>query len=80
MVKGWRSKAACRGMDGDLFFPEGGPPSDLVKLACDSCPVKADCLEEAIETRELRGIWAGTTGRERQRIWRRRDKERGNVA
>jgi WhiB family redox-sensing transcriptional regulator len=36
---------------------------------CDTCPVKAECLAYALDRKILHGIWAGTSGRARARIW-----------
>lgn len=40
----WMTKAACPGLDGDVFFggPRGGRPATR-RLPCSSCPVRADC-------------------------------------
>lgn len=40
------------------------------KEICFRCPVLEDCYEFAMDNREEFGIWGGTTGRERRRIWR----------
>jgi hypothetical protein len=34
------------------------------------CPVQAECLVFALRTRQLHGIWGGTTERERYQLWR----------
>jgi hypothetical protein len=43
------------------------------KAICNVCPVYATCLRTALgvegENREEYGIWAGTSGRTRKRIW-----------
>lgn len=43
------------------------------KAICAQCPVFRTCLETALglqgENREEYGIWAGTSGRTRKRIW-----------
>ena len=38
---------------------------------CRGCPVSAECLEWALETRVRYGIWGGTTERERRRMLRK---------
>jgi len=74
----WHTRAACQGWPERLFFgaedPEVRPPITMneVKQArkvCDSCPVFTQCLTHALTKREEFGIWAGTTGRTRKRIW-----------
>lgn len=68
----WWDRAACRGHDGDLWFPEKSTPRPRIKIAveiCNACPVRQDCLEFALaEPPEVHGIWAGRTQRELQKI------------
>lgn len=56
----------------EIFFPEDFPEYQVRQIAiatakrlCKSCPIKADCLEYAIETNQRYGIWAGTTATDR---------------
>ena len=66
--------ALCRQHSSNLFFP---PPTfekkdDRVKrefkakAVCESCPVKIDCLDEALIISEPFGIWGGMTENERK--------------
>ena len=71
----WRTRAACRGMDTDMFFPERGDGAavDAAKAVCGACPVAADCLDEAINLPDgwgAFGIWGGTSGRQRRILLR----------
>ena len=56
----WRSRAACRHTDPDLFFPdrEGADISAAVAI-CAVCPVRVDCHKFAEATNQRYGIWAG---------------------
>jgi WhiB family redox-sensing transcriptional regulator len=79
MTADWRTRAACRGMETDMFFPERGDGAavDAAKTVCGTCPVAADCLDEAINLPDgwgEIGIWGGTSGRQR-RILVRTDPE-----
>lgn len=47
-----------------IFFPSSGGKPTKAKLLCESCPVKSNCLQQAIELR-LEGFYAGTTLTER---------------
>lgn len=67
----WWERAACRGMDTALFFPERGEQIGKVREVCAGCPVRAECLAVA----EREGIWGGTSARERRRM--RRGELRG---
>ena len=64
----WFLRAACRGADPDLFFTERGEPTGGAKATCDLCPVRSECLEHALLTREKFGIWGGKSERERRKI------------
>jgi WhiB family redox-sensing transcriptional regulator len=61
----WFDDAACAGMDTTIFFPERGQTSRKAKQVCYSCPVREDCLEEALARREMFGIWGGMSEKER---------------
>jgi WhiB family redox-sensing transcriptional regulator len=71
--------AACKGEDPDLFF---GPSAEFVttrqqrdakaKAICARCPVRAECVEYALDTREAYGIWGGLTEDERRAMLRQR--------
>lgn len=76
----WQDKASCKGMDPIIFFgpefaetvKEKRDREDQAKGVCDTCPVKKDCLEYALEAREAYGIWGGLTEVERKALLRRR--------
>ena len=72
---GWRGEAACREdpgghWDGDLL------PS-MFEM-CMGCPVRPECLLEALghEERSDCGVWGGTTVEGRRRIRRGADPDR----
>jgi WhiB family transcriptional regulator, redox-sensing transcriptional regulator len=73
-TRDWRTLAACRHADPELFFPPGR--DDLAagqvaaaKAVCARCPVCRECLAFAIAHRQHDGIWGGLTELERRR-WR----------
>lgn len=73
---GWRIRAACLGVDPDLFFPTGSgkgfdEQTEAAKAFCGMCAVQAECLESALERNEQYGVWGGTTYEERRVIIRR---------
>jgi|GEM_PF-3857288 len=63
--------AACVGadVDPDVFFPPG--QSDRLEQeavqVCQACPLREACLDYALAW-DVRGIWGGTTYRQRERI------------
>jgi WhiB family redox-sensing transcriptional regulator len=68
----WRSKAACQGLDPEIFYPLDDDDGYEAKAVCDVCPVREACLEHALGYREKEGVWGGATERERRRIIRQR--------
>lgn len=73
MSEEWRKQAACRGMDPNLFFVDRGDTKKCreARAICEPCPVKAECLQYAIDLdSHLEGVWGGTTERERRGLRR----------
>ena len=68
----WRARAACRDLDTNLFFPDSEDDAPPALAVCAACPVRDECLEFALATRQHDGIWGGATETERKRIRRRR--------
>lgn len=73
----WRSAAACLGTDPEVFFPvaESGSAHERqvaeAKAVCARCPVRAECLGEALASIPD-GIAGGLTAVERRRLSRGR--------
>lgn len=75
----WRSDAACRSVDPELFFPISASGKALdqaaeAKAICACCPVRHQCLAFALRTRQAHGIWGGMTEDERAFIRRPRSR------
>ena len=68
----WRKLGACRGLDASIFYPDDDDDAVVAKSVCESCGVRAACLEHALLSREKAGVWGGATERERRRIIRQR--------
>lgn len=71
----WLDRAACVGEDPDLFFPvsRSGPAvrdALAAKRICCRCPVATDCLDWALRTRQIAGVWGGTSEEERAELIR----------
>jgi WhiB family redox-sensing transcriptional regulator len=72
----WREHAACRDADPELFFPvtDIGPGARQVsqaKTVCAGCPVRARCLDYAVDNALDHGVFGGMTERERRQLARR---------
>jgi len=78
---GWRKRSACHGALPQRFYPEDWEVWDeeaieeVKETFCNVCPVKDECLDFAIGTREIEGIWGGLTHSERKSYIRRLRKD-----
>lgn len=81
----WQTRAACRGLDTDRFYPGVGErdPSrgvreEHAKLVCNGtptappCPVRMECLTWALTSGDGWAVLGGTTPDERARLAGRR--------
>ncbi|MGW7081290.1 WhiB family transcriptional regulator [Streptomyces sp. NPDC054871] len=80
-MKWWRQEAACTEEDPELFFPvsalgAGATQTLRAKEVCARCPVRAECLEWALDTRQQSGVWGGTDEVQRTAMLRRREARR----
>ena len=69
----WRIRAACRYEDPDLFFSSEGDRGqhsrdrvDEAKRVCNRCPVKSECLGDALRRDDRYAIAGGLTPSERE--------------
>lgn len=72
----WRTVAACRDSEPNLFFPVGttGPAIKQIEEAiaiCNTCMVQEDCLQYALETNQESGVWGGYAEDDRRRLRKR---------
>lgn len=72
----WRAAGRCRpgsGVDPELFHPVGTSAAAIrqtrkAKAICRACPVRAECLQDALDNEVADGIWGGLDANERGRI------------
>lgn len=80
----WTERAACRGMDLAVFFPQDRAEAATAKSVCRRCHVQADCLNETLAISpafDADGIFGGATPGERSDMRaKRRPEEHGTVA
>ncbi len=71
----WIARAACAHADPADFYPPTGAGNRAATAAaraiCAECPVKAPCLQHALDHREEFGTWGGVTADERYRMRRK---------
>lgn len=61
----WHQDAACGAVNPELFFPTGSFSRDRALTICASCPVKKECLDEALHFDDRNAIRGGLTATER---------------
>ncbi len=67
----WSDFAACKGLRPDELFVRGAA-QNRAKQVCALCPVRTECLAEALDNSIEWGVWGGMTERERRALLRRR--------
>ena len=77
----WMEHGLCRQVDPALFFPEGRGmavvlQTEQAKQVCNRCPVRAACLEWAVDTGQSSGVWGGLSEDERLPLLRARAQQR----
>ncbi|HEV2377944.1 MAG TPA: WhiB family transcriptional regulator [Streptosporangiaceae bacterium] len=79
---GWWERAACRSSDPDLFFPvsSSGRQIARAKAVCAHCTVRRECLDLALATGPVSGVWGGTSEDDRRLIRQRQRKARVRAA
>jgi len=67
----WAGQAACRSADPKLFDANSNLHAQVALSFCKACPVKEECLQDALDQQaNPEGVWGGTTHFERRRIRR----------
>ncbi len=67
----WGERANCRTSSPDALFVQGAAQHEA-KRVCYGCPVRTECLAEALDGQIEFGVWGGLTERERRALIRRR--------
>ena len=65
----WAAYAACAKDEPDALFVRGAAQRE-VRVMCFSCPVRMECLIDALESNVTYGVWGGLTERERRALMR----------
>ena len=70
----WMKEARCAEVDTEMFFPDKGDmtSANAARRVCNGCEVKQQCLEYALDNREIYGIWGGTNERDRRPLLKAR--------
>lgn len=74
----WMADAVCPSVDPELWYPDKGGSTAVARSICQTCPVKKECLQYALDHDERFGVWGGLSERSRRSL--QRAKKRGNAA
>jgi WhiB family redox-sensing transcriptional regulator len=66
---GWVEYALCAEDEPDSLFVQGAAQRQ-VRMRCMECPVRLECLADALQSQMSYGVWGGLTERERRVILR----------
>jgi WhiB family redox-sensing transcriptional regulator len=70
-ARSWTSQGRCVGRDPDELFVTGAAQRVAAKL-CNGCPVRLECLTDALDNQVEFGVWGGLTERQRRALLRQR--------
>lgn len=65
----WVARAKCASDPPDSLFVKGSAQRQ-VRQRCLACPVRIECLVDALECEANYGVWGGLTERERRAVLR----------
>jgi WhiB family redox-sensing transcriptional regulator len=66
----WAARAACKAVAPDELFVRGAAQR-MARTLCFGCPVRMECLADALDSQAPFGVWGGLTERERRALLRR---------
>lgn len=66
----WSTRAVCSTQDPDLLFVTGAAQREAAKM-CRGCPVRLECLADALDNEVEFGVWGGLTERQRRALLKR---------
>jgi WhiB family redox-sensing transcriptional regulator len=69
-LRSWTTDALCATRDPDLLFVTGAAQREAARL-CRGCPVRLECLADALDNEVEFGVWGGLTERQRRALLKR---------
>ena len=70
----WMQLAACQNTNAEMFFDDTAVRE--AQLVCSGCPVQSACLEYAMSSSDIMGVWGGLSARGRSNLRRRTRRQR----
>lgn len=66
----WLEQARCRNFDPDMLFGNVAGQANVRRFICGPCPVKTECLQEAMRLPYIpHGVWGGIAEARVQSLW-----------
>lgn len=65
----WAARAVCASVPPDSLFVRGAAQREA-RVRCFGCPVRMECLADALNSKTTFGVWGGLTERERRALLR----------
>lgn len=59
----------CRTTDPELWFSKSSSDRAAAVALCAGCPIRQACAQYALDNRDLKGVWGGTTAADRRQFW-----------
>ena len=69
----WAARGLCASQEPDGLFVQGAAQRQ-VRTRCFACPVRLECLADALQSEANYGVWGGLTERERRAMLRYYDE------
>lgn len=70
-TRDWTRQGKCVTRNPDELFVSGAAQRDAAKI-CSGCPVRLECLADALDNQVEFGVWGGLTERQRRALLRQR--------
>ncbi len=76
----WRDRALCAETDPEAFFPEAGASAAVARRVCAACPVRTECLTDALNRHDVSyGVLGGLTPNQRRDLLREKSTGTGQA-
>jgi WhiB family transcriptional regulator, redox-sensing transcriptional regulator len=63
----WRTRAACAGVDPEVFLTDRGASPEPALAYCRRCEVRTECLQAALDLgQQAVGVWGGVSAKQRR--------------
>jgi WhiB family redox-sensing transcriptional regulator len=74
------AQALCKGKEELMYSPIPTTQEHVARTICGPCPIRAECLDDALASRQEFGVWGGTTEKDRRDVFKRGAAARQKLA